>query len=67
MLFECGALTGADFVKMEMGGKSEGLEQGERVDLMGERADTGCPQCSGPTLYLELQTERADKTQRAWF
>lgn len=39
-------------------GSRRGLERGERADLMGERADVGCPQRSRPTLYLEQQTDR---------
>lgn len=39
-------------------GSWRGFERGERADLMGERDDVGCPQRSGPTLYLELQTDR---------
>lgn len=39
-------------------GSGRVLGRGERADLMGERADVACPRRSGPTLYLELQTDR---------
>lgn len=63
---ESGSSTGAGFVRREMGGNIGGggwggvygSERGSRADLMGERADVGCPQRSGATLYLALQTDR---------